>query len=147
MVKKKVEQPIAEEEAPAAEDEQSGADLFDAEVSGAQSLAELAGTGGGSFEGPLVKMESIRDRKHIVLDFKMMPSNFNEGGTFACIQIKMKGELMVVNSNAMVVLKGLAATDKDKLPVPNAFVMRAGRKPGSKPYWDFASAEELKEMD
>jgi len=138
---KSKEEPAAEQEP-----EENEAELFDRDTEEAQSLADLAGTGGGMFEGPLVKMEAIKGRKHIVLDFRMMPSTFNEGGTYACIQIKIGGALQVVNTNAQVILKGLAATDKNRLPVPNAFVMREGKKAGSKPYWDFAGSDELKDL-
>ena len=138
--KEKALQPERAEEA-----EETGAVLFDKETEEAQSLADLAGTGGGVFDGPLLKMEDIKGKRHMVLDFKMMPSTFKEGD-YACIQIKMGGELAVVNTTATVILKGLNATDKTKLPAPNAFVMRQGKKEGSKPYWDFASAEELKKL-
>jgi hypothetical protein len=139
-------EPVKEAKAVQQEEPANEAELFDRDTEETQSLADLAGTGGGTFEGPLMKMEAIKGLKHIVLDFRMMPSTFKEGGTYACIQIKMGGVLQVVNTNAQVILKGLAATDKTKLPVPNAFVMREGKKAGSKPYWDFASAEELKKL-
>ena len=145
--------PEAAEEAAAENEYISGeetgevdeAGLFDMETEEAQSLADLAGTGGGIFEGPLVKMEAIKNMRHTVLDFKMIPSTYREGD-YVCIQIKMGGELMVVNSTAQVIMKGLAVTDKSKLPVPNAFVMRTGKKEGSKSYWDFASSDEMKKL-
>jgi hypothetical protein len=141
---KKAEELFPESDQPAAEEEEGGAEQFDRDTSEAKSLADLAGTGGGTFEGPLVKMESIKGKKHIVLDFRMMQSTFQEG-MYACIQIKIGGVLQVVNTNAKVILKGLNATDKSKLPQPNAFVMRKGKGDG-KPYWDFASTEELAKL-
>ena len=145
--KTKVEEQVPEEvveEAAEEVAEESGADLFDRETAEASSLADLAGTGGGSYEGDLLTMEAIKDRKHIVIDFKFLPSTFREGGTYACIQIKLGGVLKVINSTAMVILKGLAQVDKTRLPIENAFVKRMGK--GGKEYWDFAGSDELKDL-
>jgi len=126
------------------EEKATEAELFDQETAEAESLADLAGTGGGAYEGDLLAMEAIKDRKHIVIDFKFLPSTFREGGTYACIQIKLGGALKVVNTTAMVILKGLANVDKTKLPTVNAFVKRMGKS--QKEYWDFAGADELKTL-
>lgn len=120
------------------------AELFDQETAEASSLADLAGTGGGVYEGDLVTMEAIENRKHTVLDFKFLPSTFREGGTYACIQIKLGGALKVVNTNAQVILKGLSNVDKSRLPQPNAFVKRMGKN--QREYWDFAGPDELKAL-
>lgn len=127
------------------EPEDAGQALAD-NTSEAASMADLAGTGGGSFDGDLVTMENIEGKKHMFLDFKIMPSTFREGGTYACMSLMGQKKKAVCNSNAMVILKGLAAVNKAKLPQPNAFVKRTGKKAGAKPYWDFASAEELKKL-
>jgi len=129
--------------APEPKEETSEAELFDQETAEAESLADLAGTGGGTYEGDLLTMEAIKDRRHTVIDFKFLPSTFKQGGTYACIQIKLGGALKVVNTNATVVLKGLANVDKTRLPLQNAFVMRQGK---TREYWDFASTDELKRL-
>jgi len=130
--------------APEPKEEANEAELFDEETAEAESLADLAGTGGGVYEGDLLTMEAIKDRKHTVIDFKFLPSTFKEGGTYACIQIKLRGALQVVNTNATVILKGLANVDKTRLPIVNAFVMRMGKN--KREYWDFAGADELKQL-
>jgi len=126
------------------EEQVNEASLFDQETAEAESLADLAGTGGGVYEGDLLTMEAIKDRKHTVIDFKFLPSTFKEGGTYACIQIKLGGVLKVINTNATVILKGLANVDKTRLPTVNAFVKRMGKS--KKEYWDFAGLDELKSL-
>jgi hypothetical protein len=127
--------------------EPTEADLFDEKTADAGSIADLAGTAsGGSFEGDLLKMDAIKDKKHYILDFTLRPSSFREGGSYIAIQIKRKdGTLNVVNSTAVVILK-LANADKSKLPMPNAFMQRPPTKAGGKPYWDFAHTDELAKL-
>ena len=129
-------------------EEETGADLFDQETAEANSLAELAGTaGGGSFDGDLLKMEPIINKKFYVLDYVLRPSTFREGGSYVCIQIKRKdGTMNVVNSTATVILK-VVNTDKASLPAVTAFVKRPPTKAGNKPYWDFAHKEELPDLE
>lgn len=122
------------------------AEQFDQETMEAKSLAELAGTTGGMFEGDLLTMAAIEGRKVYVLDFALRPSTFREGGTYICLQLKRKdGTMNVLNSTAKVPLK-IANVDKATLPAMTAFVQRPNKTPGQKPYWDMASEEELKKL-
>lgn len=125
----------------------SEADLFDEKTASAGSIADLAGTAsGGSFEGDLLKMDAIKDKKLYILDFMLRPSSFREGGSYIAMQIKTKaGDMHVVNSTAVVILK-LANADKSQLPLPTAFVQRPPTKAGNKPYWDFAHTDELDKL-
>ena len=128
------------------EKEETGADVFDKETSEVKSLAELAGTSGGMFEGDLVTMDAIEGKKVFVLDFALRPSTFREGGTYICLQLKRKnGTMHVLNSTAKVPLK-IANVNKELLPAETAFVRRPNKTPGQKPYWDMASSEELEKL-
>jgi hypothetical protein len=130
-------------------EEESLADIFANETEEAESLADLAGTGsGGMFEGDLLKMEDIEDKKHYVLDFVQRPSEFPAPGreNYVCIQIKRKdGTLNVVNSTATVIMK-IVNADKSKFPALNAFVKRTP-KGGGKQYWDFAGKKEFEDLE
>lgn len=126
--------------------EETGADLFDKETAEAKSLAEIAGTTGGMFEGDLLTMDAIEGKKVYVLDFSLRPSTFREGGTYICLQLKRKnGTMNVLNSTAKVPLK-IANVDKATLPAITAFVKRPNKTPGQKPYWDMANKEELEKL-
>ena len=118
-------------------EEPTGAELFDEEVAGAKSLADLAGTGGAAFEGELVTLESIQDERVMVLDYKLLPSTFREGGTYVCFSARTReNKMIVVNTNAMVPVKAFAAiVDKGELPMPATFFMQEP-KSGGKPYWN-----------
>jgi hypothetical protein len=126
--------------------EETGADIFDKETAEAKSLAEIAGTTGGMFEGDLLTMDAIEGKKVYVLDYSLRPSTFREGGTYICLQLKRKnGTMNVLNSTAKVPLK-IANVDKAQLPAETAFVKRPNKTPGQKPYWDMANEDELKKL-
>lgn len=138
MVKKAVKTDKPEEKV-----EETGADIFDKETAEAKSLAEIAGTVGGMFEGDLLTMDAIEGKKVYVLDYALRPSTFREGGTYICLQLKRKnGTMNVLNSTAKVPLK-IANVDKAQLPAETAFVKRPNKTPGNKPYWDMANEDEL----
>jgi hypothetical protein len=125
--------------------EETGADLFEQETESADSLAEIAGTTGGMFEGDLLTMDAIMGKKVYILDFTLRPSTFREG-SYICLQLKRKnGTMNVCNSTAKVPMK-IANVDKTKLPSVTAFVKRENKTPGQKPYWDMASKEELAKL-
>lgn len=112
------------------------AEAFAEETRQAGRLADLAGTGGGQFEGELVTLESIENQEVTVLDYKLLPSTFREGGTYVCFQARTAdGKLIVVNTNAMVPVKGFANVEKNALPLPVEFFMQKP-KGGGKPYWN-----------
>ncbi len=133
MAKKTAATPPAEER-----EEDTGADLFDEEFENAKSLNDVAGPDGGQYEGELVTLEAIAGKKVLVKDYRLMPSTFKEGGTYACISIKLQGgRMVVINTNAMVPVKTLAAIeDKSELPFVTTFYMRAPKATGGKEYWD-----------
>jgi hypothetical protein len=127
--------------------EETGADLFDKETAEAKSLAEIAGTTGGMFEGDLLTMDAIEGRKVYVLDFSLRPSTFREGGTYICLQLKRKnGTMNVLNSTAKVPLKIANVNKETGLPAVTAFVKRPNKTPGQKPYWDMANEDELAKL-
>lgn len=100
----------------------------------ARRLSEMAGTGGQQFEGDLLTMEQVKDQELTVLDFKFLPSTFKEGGTYACIQVEREGVKYVVNTNATVILKGLANVNKADLPAPVTFTKTMGKN--KREYWN-----------
>ena len=141
MVKKGTRVDKPEEKA-----EETGADLFDKETAEAKSLAEIAGTTGGMFEGDLLTMDAIEGRKVYVLDFTLRPSTFRDG-SYICLQLKRKdGTMNVLNSTAKVPMKIANVNKETGLPAVTAFVKRPNKTPGQKPYWDMASEEELKKL-
>jgi hypothetical protein len=134
---------VVKTDKPEEKAEETGADIFDKETAEAKSLAEIAGTVGGMFEGDLLTMDAIEGKKVYVLDYALRPSTFREGGTYICLQLKRKnGTMNVLNSTAKVPLK-IANVDKAQLPAETAFVKRPNKTPGNKPYWDMANEDEL----
>lgn len=116
---------------------------FDEEVKAAKRLADIAGTGGSAFEGDLVTLDAIANQVVLLKDFKIMPSSFRQGGTYACMQIKLRsGKLIVVNNGGLVILKGLANMDKAaNLPAAGKFVQVQGSDKTKKPYWNFENVD------
>jgi len=116
--------------------EPTDADLFAEETREAKSLADIAGTGGGGMDGELVSMEALADVDLLVTDFRILPSNFREGGTYVMFQAKTRKDdkLVVCRTNAMVPMKAFAAIDKADLPSKANFFMQ--ERQGGKPYWN-----------
>ncbi len=134
--KKATPAPEAKEKTAKAAVPASAAEM-DEETKNAKSLADLAGTGGGMFDGESVSFESLKDQKVTVMDFRLMPSTFREGGTYACLQIRLaSGKVVVTNTNALVIVKGLANVNKADLPAPVTFFMQQGKDASRKPYWN-----------
>ncbi len=139
MAKKKAEtqKAAAAVAEPAAEPQANEAERMDEDTKSAKRLSDLAGTGGAQFEGDLVTLEAIAGKEVLVMDYKTLPSSFRQGGTYVCMQIKLpNGKLAVVNTNALVIVKGLANVLKADLQAQVIFAQVQGADKTKKPYWN-----------
>ena len=119
-------------------------ETFEEEVRSASSLADMAGTGGGSFEGDLVKLEGIEDEEVHILDYKVMPSQFANAETgpknYVCFQARtLEGKLVVCNTSTGVPVQAFEAVDRENLPFCVVF-FRQKSKAGNL-YWNLKNPE------
>lgn len=100
----------------------------------AKRLADYAGTS-TVYEGNVVPMADLEDQELTVLAFNFADSSYREGEKFLSMQAKLGGEMIVVNTNAKVVMKGFLNVPKEELPLPVTFYMEKP-KSGGRPYWN-----------
>lgn len=100
------------------------------------SLAELAGCGGSGFEGELIKLEAIKGKKVTVLDYKYLPSQFDDGddmNEYLSIQLEVDGDKCVVNTKAGAIARDFKNIPKEQLPGFITFDQKKGK--AGRMYW------------
>lgn len=100
----------------------------------AKRIADYAGTS-TVYEGETVPMAELEDKELIVSAFNYVDSSYREGEQFLSMQCELDGELIVVNTNAKVVVKGFRNVPKEELPLNVVFYMETP-KGGGKKYWN-----------
>lgn len=133
--KKKTTRALTEQET----EEVTEADDFAEEMRSASSLADIAGTGGGAFEGELTKLEGIEDEEVHVLDFRLAPSKFSDGNYVAFQARTLEGKLIVVMTSTGVPVDAFEKADKEQLPFCAVF-FRQRSKAGNL-YWNIKNPE------
>lgn len=97
-------------------------------------LVDFAGTS-TIYEGETVPMKELEDKELIISAFNYVDSSYREGEQFLSMQAELKGEKLVVNTNAKVIMKGFRNVPKEELPMPVIFFIETP-KGGGKPYWN-----------
>lgn len=100
----------------------------------AKRLADFAGTS-TVYEGDVIPMADLEGKELTVLAFNFADSSYREGEKFLSMQAELDGEMIVVNTNAKVIMKGFLNVPKEELPLPVTFYMEKP-KGGGKPYWN-----------
>lgn len=104
----------------------------------ARRLADYAGTS-TIYEGDVIPVSELENEELTVLAFNFAKSTYREGENFLSMQCERgKGKskvLIVVNTNAQVLMKGFLNVPKDVLPLPVVFYMEKP-KGGGRPYWN-----------
>lgn len=98
----------------------------------AKRLADIAGVG-QAFEGDKVTLAEIKGQEVEVLDFKFLKSAFREG-EYVTMQLRMGGELKMLNTEAQVVMNAFRNTNREDLPALVTFVQRTAEASG-RTYW------------
>lgn len=102
----------------------------------ARRLADYAGTS-TVYEGEVVPVAELEGEELKVRAFNFAKSSYREGEDFLSMQCERgeSRELIVVNTNAKVLMKGFLNVPKDALPLPVIFYMEKP-KGGGRPYWN-----------